>query len=49
MYIQLMEIVPEHIMINLGLLMRETLLGYITSYENAYFVMIFKKSDIYFA
>lgn len=42
--IQLMEVVPEHV--NLGLIMRDTLLEYRTSYEKPYFVMIFQNSDI---
>ena len=39
-----MEVVPEHV--NLGLIMRDTLLEYRTSYEKPYFVMIFQNSDI---
>ena len=39
-----MEIVPEHI--NLGLIMRETLLEYRMFYDKAYFVMLFQNSDI---
>ena len=39
-----MEVVPEHV--NLGLIMRETLLEYRTSNDKAYFVMIFQNSDI---
>ena len=42
--IQVMELVPENI--NLGLIMRESLLSYRTSYDKAYFVMIYQNANI---